>query len=155
MNRIFGLIAAFALVSTAAPRSSAAAGTAGKAASFAPLFDAHQRFKPKKTFKLRFRATVKGAPVARDEITFSLHHRDEGAGLPARQVKPGVFEVRFDPREPGQYEVVASIRGLPADATAPVRLGVVGVADGMIELPPEADSEVVLGRGMSKGKFVR
>jgi hypothetical protein len=123
--------------------------------SLTPLFDVHTRFKPKKTFKLRFRAREKasGAPVAMDDISFSLRHGpvDPGTRLPAREVKEGVFEVPFTPLGPGQYAVVASIRGAPAASIPPVRLGVVGVADGLIEEPPEADAEAARkGRRLGK-----
>ena len=115
-----------------------------KTASVVPLFDANKRFRPKKTFKLRFRALqASGAPVKLTDIAFALRHGPAGddARLPARELKKGVFEVPFTPAGPGQYAVVASIAGTPAGSVAPVRLGVLGVADGIIEEPPEADVE--------------
>ena len=132
----------------AVPRSGAA-GAPSRAVranrvSFAPLFDTHTRFKPKKTVNLRFRAKDKGVPVALGDISFSLRHGPGDAGTPlrARELKKGVFEVPFTPAGPGQYAVVAAIRGTPADSILPVRLGVVGVADGLIEEPPSADVDV-------------
>jgi hypothetical protein len=138
-----------ALALAAVPRPGEA-GEASKPArtrkvSLVPLFDTNKRFKPKKTFKLQFRAKEKGsgAPVAMDDISFSLRHGqgDAGTQLPARELKRGVFEVPFTPAGPGQYAVVASIRGVPAASIPPIRLGVVGVADGIIEQPPEADAD--------------
>jgi hypothetical protein len=111
------------------------------------------------TFKLRFRARDKtsGAPVALDEISISLRHRPGEAGtpLPVRELKEGVFEVPFKPLGPGQYAVVASIRRVSAASIAPIRLGVVGFADGIIEEPSEADPDVMRHRGKSKGRLTR
>jgi hypothetical protein len=143
------LLATLALALAAVPRP----GEAGEApkpvrarkVSVVPLFDTNKRFKPKKTFKLQFRAKEKGsgAPVALDDISFSLRHGpgDAGTQLPARELKKGVFEVPFTPPGPGQYAVVASIRGAPAASIPPVRLGVVGMAEGIIEEPAEADAD--------------
>jgi hypothetical protein len=143
------LLATLALALAAVPRP----GEAGEASkpvrsrkvSLVPLFDTNKRFKPKKTFKLQFRAKEKGsgAAVAMGDISFSLRHGpgDPGTELPARELKQGVFEVPFTPAGPGQYVVVASIRGAPAAWIPPVHLGVVGVADGLIEEPPEADAD--------------
>jgi len=139
-----------AIALAAVPRSGAAGAPSrpGRAnrVSLAPLFDPHTRFKPKKTVKLMFRIKEKAAsaPVALDGISFSLLHGPGATGvpLPAREVRKGVFEVPFTPPGPGQYAVVAALRGAPPDAIPPVRLGVVGVADGMIEEPPEADVDV-------------
>ena len=153
------LFATLALALAALPRPGEA-GEASKPArsrkvSLVPLFDTNKRFKPKKTFKLQFRAKEKGsgAPVALDDISFSLRHvpGDASSQLPARQLKAGVFEVPFTPPGPGQYVVVASIRGAPAASIPPVRLGVVGVADGIIEEPPEADADVAR-KGRKSGK---
>jgi hypothetical protein len=66
-----------------------------------------------------------------------------------------VFEVPFKPLGPGQYAVVASIRGVSAASIAPIRLGVVGFADGIIEEPGEADSDVMRHGGRSKGRLTR
>jgi hypothetical protein len=153
------LLATLALALAAVPRP----GEAGEApkpvrarkVSVVPLFDTNKRFKPKKTFKLQFRAKDKGsgAPVALDDISFSLRHGpgDADSQLPARELKKGVFEVPFTPAGPGQYAVVASVRGAPAASIPPVRLGVVGVADGIIEEPPAADADVAR-KGRKSGK---
>jgi hypothetical protein len=151
------LLATLALAVAAVPRPGAAGepGTAirAKKVSFAPLFDTHKRFKPKQTVKLRFRAKDKatGAPVALKDISLVLRHgpRDAGIPLAVRELKRGIFEVPFTPAGPGQYTVVAAIRGAPEGLISPVRLGVVGVADGLIEEPPEADAEVKQRKRMS------
>jgi hypothetical protein len=143
------LFATLTLALAAVPRPSEAGEASqrlsARKVSLVPLFDTNKRFKPNKTFKLRFRAREKasGAPVAMDDISFSVRHgpRDAGTQVPARELKEGVFEVPFTPLGPGQYAVVASIRGAPAASIPPVRLGVVGVADGLIEEPPEADAD--------------
>jgi hypothetical protein len=157
--RAFAFVAALVFVATAWPRPGSATGAAaGEMVSLVPLFDTHARFKPKKTFKLRFRATRKGAPVPASEISFSLRHgRDEAsAGLKALEVKPGVFEVRFKPLGPGQYAVIASVLGGPAESLPPVPLGVVGLADGIVEVPPDEDAAVMKQhRGRSPAKLAR
>jgi len=153
---LFATVAGLALAALARP-AEAGEGNLPRArkVSLVPLFDANKRFKPKKTFKLQFRAREKpsGAPVALDDISFSLRHGpgDAGTQLPARELKKGVFEVPFTPAGPGQYAVVASVRGAPAASIPPVRLGVVGVADGIIEEPPEADADVAR-KGRKLGK---
>jgi hypothetical protein len=122
------------------------AGSAGvRQVSLAPLFDTHTKFKPKQTFKLRFRLQDgSGAPVSRREVTFSLRHGPKGdtVALQPRAVKPGVFEVPFAPQGPGQYAVVVAVRGKQVGSIAPVRLGVVGVAEGLIEVPATGDVDV-------------
>jgi hypothetical protein len=138
-------VLALALAAVPGARAAGAPGPVrANRVSLTPLFDPHTRFKPKKTVNLKFRVKDKAAsaPVPLDGISFSLLH---GPGatrvpLPAREVRKGVFEVPFTPPGPGQYAVVAAIRGVPPDAIPPVRLGVVGVADGLIEEPPEADA---------------
>jgi len=150
--------AALALV-LAAVSSAASAGEANRSSvSLVPLFNANQRFKPKKTYKLRLRARERsGAPVAGDEISFSLRHGPGKASTPlaARKVKDGVFEVPFKPMGPGQYALVASVRGQPEASIPPVRLGVIGYADGIVEVPVKEDAEVMRHRGNSKGKSAR
>lgn len=155
------LAAGLALAVAAVPRPGGAAGDPGGAArarrvSFAPLFDKGTGFKPKHTFKLRFRARdmSSGAPLTADDISFSMHHDNAIVAAPARQLKKGVFEVAFTPAGPGRYDLVVAVRGAPAGSIAPVHLGVVGVADGIIELPPEADAEVAR-RGKYSGKSAR
>jgi hypothetical protein len=130
-----------ALTLAALPR----AGSAGvRQVSLAPMFDAHTRFKPKQTAKLRFRLQdSSGAPVSAKDVTFSLQHgpKDPGVQLQARKVKPGIFEVQFAPQGPGQYAVVAAVHGTQVGSIAPVRLGVVGVAEGLIEVSADKDAE--------------
>lgn len=152
---LVALLAALALslpVSRAAAAGPRDPGVRKKRVTFAPLFDPRTRFKPKSTFKLRFRARAAGAPVGLDDISFVLRHGDAGSPLPVRELGKGVFEVPFTPGGPGQYAVVASIRGAPADAIAPVRLGVVGVAEGLIEEPPAADADVKRMAARSGGR---
>ena len=136
-------------LAVAAVRPSGAAGGPGRAApskgiSVAPLFDTHTRFKVKKTAALRFRVTAPGARVRSGDVSFLLRHAPNGPGteLPAKESKRGVFEVQFTPQGPGQYWIAAAIRGAPAESIAPVHLGVVGVAEGLIEVPPEEDLDV-------------
>jgi hypothetical protein len=107
----------------------------------APLFDTHKRFRVKETAALRFRVEGPGAPVRAADISFSLRHGTEAAstGLPAKEPKKGVFEVQFTPEGPGQYWIAAAVRGAPAGSIPAVHLGVVGFADGFVEVPPEED----------------
>jgi hypothetical protein len=124
------------------------AGSAGvKQASLSPLFDTTTRFKPKKTFRLRFRVqSASGAPVPKDDVMFTLQHgidlKEPAIPLHARLVKSGVFEIPFSPEGPGQYRVFAAVRGTQAGSIAPVRLGVVGAVGGFVEVSPEKDAEM-------------
>jgi hypothetical protein len=132
-----------ALTLAALPR----AGSAGvRQVALSPLFNPRAPFKNKTAVKLKFQAkdASTGKPVAKEDIVFSLLHgpKDPAVELKARQVKAGVFEVPFAPQGPGQYAVVVSVRGTQLGSIAPVKLGVVGVADGIIELGPERDSEM-------------
>ena len=152
-----GFLAGLALAMVALPHPGAAAepsrSVRDQGMSFTPLFDTNRRFKPKKTFRLRFRAEDKRShlPLALKDLSFSLRHGpgDAGIALSAREVKKGVFEVPFTPAGPGQYWVVAALNGAPAGSMRDVRLGVVGVVDGLIELPPEADAELIHTRKLS------
>jgi hypothetical protein len=151
------LFVGLTLALAAAPRSGAAVeagqGVHARKVSLAPLFDTSTRFKKKKTVKLRFRAKDRaaGAKVTLDDISFSLRRGMENKTVPlqTREVRDGVFEVPFTPEGPGQYWVIAAIRGVPAASLPPVRLGVLGVADGLIEVPPEADVDVKRNKKMS------
>jgi len=121
----------------------------------APLFDAQTRFRVKKTVELRFRAreAVSGVPVRPQDISFSFRRQGEAGApieLPARQVKKGVFAVPFTPAAPGGYWLSASIRGVPAGSIPTVHLGVVGLVDGLVEVPPGDDPRAVKG---AKGKL--
>jgi hypothetical protein len=143
MNRhlVLGLLAVALLAS---PReASASAGT--RKLVLKPLFDGQTRFKPKKTVRLRFRLQdQRGASVPLQDVSFSLLHgsKEPEKLLPARKLQNGAFEVRFTPAGPGRYAVLATVRGAKVGSIAPVHLGVVGVADGLVEEPPEADAEV-------------
>jgi hypothetical protein len=138
-------------LSSAALPCAAAAGAGGTHAAisvkFAPLFDTTTRFKPHKLFKLRFKAVEAktGAPIAKDQIVFRLRQGygvTKETGLSAKMVKAGVFEVPFKPEGPGQYAVLTYVRGATAGEIAPVRLGVVGVSDGLVEVPASEDADV-------------
>jgi hypothetical protein len=129
----------------------AAAATAGARApqhasiDFRPLFDTSTRFHPRQAVKLRFKATAakSGAAVGKDQIFFYLQQgygEAKNTPLPSKMVKPGVFEVPFRPEGPGQYAVVAYVRGARAGEIAPVRLGVVGLADGLVPVASEEDA---------------
>lgn len=156
--RLTFLAAAAAAAAAALPanagRRAAAAGQKAPA-TFAPLFDPNTRFKPGKTVKLRFRArrTPAGAPLEVSDVSFWLRHGRPGAEvrLLAAKVKGDVFEVPFTPLGPGQYAIRMAVHGAPGNAIAPVRLGVVGVARGLVEEPPEADAEM-LQRRRSNGR---
>jgi hypothetical protein len=139
---VLGLLAV-ALLAT--PReASASAGT--RKLVLKPLFDGHTRFKPKQTVRLRFRLQDQtGASVALRDVSFSLLH---GSKQPEkmrrlRKLPNGAFELPFTPSGPGRYAVLATVRGAKVGSIAPVHLGVVGVAEGLVEEPPEADAELV------------
>jgi hypothetical protein len=150
------LFAGLVLASAVVPRASAAAD-AGKPVharkvTVAPLFDTHTRFKKKKTVKLRFSAKDNtGAAVALDDVSFSLRRGMEASVVPlqAREVRDGVFEVPFTPAGPGQYWILAAVRGAPAASIPPVRLGVLGVVDGITEVPASGDVDVKRSAKMS------
>jgi hypothetical protein len=126
--------------------------------SVAPLFDTHRRFRKGKEVKLRFRIDGKSfGPLAAEDVSFAVTHRGPPATtfhLRPHETRPGVFEVPFAPQEPGLYTVVASIRGKPANAARPVRLGVLGMMPGIVEQPPEADL-VVQQRKRMQAKAMR
>jgi hypothetical protein len=135
-----GLFLAIAAVLPSRAAGDASRGARAKGVlSLAPLFDTHRRFKVKETAALRFR--IQGAQVRPDEVSFSLRHGTESAsaGLPAKESKKGVFEVRFTPPAPGQYWIAAAVGGAPTGSIPAVRLGVVGVVDGLVEVSPEED----------------
>jgi len=112
---------------------------------FKPLFDVRTRYKPKKTVKLRFQAreAVSGAPIHKEKIVFSLRHAEDKSieTVTPKVVKPGVFELAFTPPGPGLYIVQAMVRGARLGEIPPVRLGVVGVSDGLVEVPASEDAE--------------
>jgi hypothetical protein len=113
--------------------------------SLQPLFDIQKRFKPKKTFLLRFRVqdAVSGASLPLKDVSFLVKGpKEPEVVVPARKLGSGVFVVPFTPAGPGRYAVLAAVRGAPVGSIAPIHLGVVGVSDGLIELGPEADADV-------------
>jgi hypothetical protein len=114
--------------------------------SLSPLFDTHQKFTKKKAVKLRFRLRdSSGAPVAKNDVSFVLRHgrTDPEVRLKARMVKAGVFEIPFAPQAPGQYAVVTTVIGVPVESIEPVRLSVLGLADGLRELTPAEQAEMM------------
>jgi hypothetical protein len=123
-----------------------AAAARGKV-SFAPLFDTNARFKVRKSFNLRFRASETGHPPALADVSVSLRRdpRDGVMRLPVRRLKSGIFEVPFTPLWPGEYLLAITVRGA-SNPAARVSLGVVGVAPGLVEVPPEEDGEVLQQR---------
>lgn len=147
---------AVSLAATPRPGGAAEPGRSARAKGvfFKPLFDQSRRFTLKKTFHLRFRARdrASGVPLAASDVSFTLRHDDLVVALPARELKAGVFEVPFTPEEPGPYAVMLAVRGAKEGSIAPVRLGVVGMAEGIIELPPEADADATR---RSKGHLTR
>ena len=148
MHTRLALFAGLSLaVAAVLPSRAAGAGPAAaraKGVSLAPLFDTQTRFKVKKTAPLRFRLEPSGTRVRSSDVSFSLRHAPNGPGieLPARESKRGVFEVQFTPQGPGQYWIAAAVRGVPGGSIPAVHLGVVGVAAGLIEVPPEEDVDV-------------
>jgi hypothetical protein len=150
LSFLAALAAATAVALPANASNRALAGGHKAPATFAPLFDTNARFKPGKTVKLRFRARrTKGrAPLALTDVSFWLRHGPPGAErrLLATKVGGDVFEIPFTPLDPGQYAVLMAVHGAPRNAIAPVRFGVVGVARGLVEEPPEADAEMMQHR---------
>jgi hypothetical protein len=74
--------------------------------------------------------------------------------MPVRQLKGGVFEVPFTPLWPGEYLLAIEVGGGSKRSVAQVSLGVVGVAPGLVEVPPEGDAEVLQHR-RGAGKMSR
>jgi len=122
-----------------------------KTVVFAPLFDAATRFKVREQVELRFRArdAVTGVPVRAADLAISLRHGESGRSIPmrARQVKPGVFALSFKPHDPGQYWIAAEVQGAATQPQGAIRLGVVGVAEGLVEVAPEEDPDVRQHKG--------
>jgi hypothetical protein len=145
---ILGVLAA---MFAAPPRPASGAeqrpAAAGKARQVAlrPLFDTQKRFKPKQTVLLRFHVqdAASGASLPLKDVSFLVKGpKEPETVVPARKLRSGVFVVPFTPAGPGRYAVLAAVRGAPVGSVAPIHLGVVGVSDGLIELPPEADAEI-------------
>jgi len=142
---ILGALAA-ALLAVPGPAWAAkpAASAKERRITLEPLFDVQQRFKPKKTVLLRFRVqdAVSGASLPLKEVSFSVTGPKQRPQTAQARKKGSVFLVPFTPPGPGRYSVVAAVRGAPVGSIEPIRLGVVGVADGLVELPPEADVDM-------------
>jgi hypothetical protein len=109
-----------------------------------PLFDVQKRFKPKKTVLLRFRVqdAVSGASLRLKDVSFSVTGPKQPETVAAAHKRGNVFVVPFTPSGPGRYALLATVRGSPVGSIPPIHLGVVGVSDGLVELPPEADAEM-------------
>lgn len=154
-----GIFAGLALAVCAAPRAHASAparmarAKAGEP-SFVPLFDTGARFKARKAVKLRFRAS--GRLAALQDVSVSLRRdpRDGDMRLPVRRLKGGVLEVPFAPLWPGEYVLAIEAGGASKRSVTQVSLGVVGVAPGLVEVPPEGDGEALQQR-RSAGRISR
>jgi hypothetical protein len=149
MTSRIAILGAVAAALAAAPRPVSAAGqppASGKErrVTLKPLFDVQTRFKPKKTVLLHFRVqdAASGASLPLKDVSFSVVGPKAPETIAAARKKGSVFVVPFTPPGPGRYSVVAAVRGVSLGSIQPIHLGVVGVADGLTELPPEADAEV-------------
>jgi hypothetical protein len=144
------ILGALAVMLAAAPRPASAAGQGTAASAKArrvtlqPLFDTQKRFKPKKTFLLRFRVqdAASGASLPLADVSFLVKGPKDPETVAAARKRGSVFVVSFTPAGPGRYALLATVRGAPVGSIAPIHLGVVGVSDGLTELGPEADAEV-------------
>jgi len=113
--------------------------------SLKPLFDVNKRFKKHELAKLKFEVKdARGAVVPAADLQFSVRHGTDGDVLPlrAKNARGGAVEVPFQPGEPGAFWVFASLRGHPELTFLPVRISVLGVVDGIVELPPSADVDI-------------
>jgi hypothetical protein len=140
-------------LSLAALPQAGAAGEGGRSPAVKPLFNVHRMYKNKKAEKLRFNAVdSSGKALHKGDVSFSMLHVREKAPVQvaAREVKDGVFEVRFAPKSPGLYILQPSVRGANPGSIAPVRLSVIGVQDGLIEVSPQEDGKI-LAKAKSKG----
>ncbi|MFL5390775.1 MAG: hypothetical protein ACJ79C_18745 [Myxococcales bacterium] len=145
------LVTGLGLVVSAAPQARPApvariathhsASRRTRAVSFAALFDTETTFKAKATVELRFRAreAISGDPIRDRDISFHLRRGADGASipLPAAEVRKGVFAVPFTPPGPGDYWLAAAVRGAPSGTIPEIRLGVLGLAEGAVEVQPE------------------
>lgn len=129
----------------------ALAGPAARAANddrpvtLKPLFDVNKRLRKHELAKLNFEVKdARGAAVPAAALLFSVRHGTDGKLLPlrAKQARGGAVEVPFQPGQPGAFYVFASLRAHPEVALLPVRISVLGVVDGVLELPPSADVDV-------------
>jgi len=146
----FAILGALAAAFVAAPRPASAAGKRPAAArkerrvDFKPLFDLQKRFKPKKTFLLRFRVqdARSGASLPLEDVSYLVKGPKQPETIAVARKRGSVFVVPFTPAGPGRYALLATVRGAPVGSIAPIHLGVVGVSDGLVELGPEADADV-------------
>jgi hypothetical protein len=144
------ILGALAAALAAAPCPASAAGQPRAASqkerriTLEPLFDVQKRFKPKQTVLLRFRVqdAASGASLPLKDVSFSVTGPKQPEAVAVARKKGTVFVVPFTPPGPGRYSMVAAVRGAPVGSIAPIHLGVVGVSDGLVELPPDADADV-------------
>jgi hypothetical protein len=116
-----------------------------RAVTFKPLFDLNKRLKKREIANLKFEVKdARGAAVPAAGLIFKVRHGTDGDVLPlrARNARGGAVEVPFQPGQPGAFWIFASLRARPELALQPVRVSVLGVADGLIELPESADVDV-------------
>ncbi|MFL5373238.1 MAG: hypothetical protein ACJ78T_04555 [Myxococcales bacterium] len=142
------LVTGLGLVVSAAPQARPApvariathhsASRRTRAVSFAALFDTETTFKAKATVELRFRAreAISGDPIRDRDISFHLRRGADGASIPlsAAEVRKGVFAVPFTPPGPGDSWLAAAVRGAPSGTIPEIRLGVLGLAEGAVEV---------------------
>jgi hypothetical protein len=156
MRNVMSLLAGLLFAILAAPLP-AAAGTGRTArtgkVSFAPLFDTNARLHARQAVQLRFRAAGHVPALADVSVSLRRGPHDGEMRLPIRRVKGGVFEVPFAPLWPGQYLLAIEVRGVKRPASQ-VTLGVVGVAPGLVEVPPEEDAQA-LRQWRTAGRTVR
>jgi len=131
---VTGLGLGLGLATAAAPSARAAEPPArtrrAKTVVFAPLFDVETRFTVSKKVELRFRArdAMSGDPVRARDLSISLRHGDDGADVAVRtrEVKPGVFAVRFRPGTAGEYFIVAAVHDASTQPGSAVAIAVEG-----------------------------
>lgn len=137
---------AFLLLATLAVAGpSARAANDDRPVTFKPLFDVNARLKKRAIAHLKFEVKdARGAVVPAAGLVFKVRHGTDGDVLPlrARNARGGAVEVQFQPGEPGAFWIFASLRARPELTLSPVRLSVLGVADGLVELPESADADV-------------
>jgi hypothetical protein len=143
-----GLVVATAPQARATPQARAATHNSlsrrNRPVSFAALFDTQTRFKARATVELRFRAreAISGDSIRVRDITFHLRGGADGVSirLPAKEVRKGVFAVPFTPPGPGGYRLSAAVRGSPPGTIPEIRLRVLGLAEGLVEVPQAEDA---------------
>ncbi|HEY2029616.1 MAG TPA: hypothetical protein VGH20_10435 [Myxococcales bacterium] len=124
---------------------SARAANDDRPVTFKPLFDVNKRLKKREIANLKFVVKdARGAVVPAAGLSFKVRHGTGGDVLPlrARNARGGAVEVPFQPGEPGAFWIFASLRARPDLVLPPIRVSVLGVVDGLVELPPSADVDV-------------